>query len=102
MHRAYFGSKVSKSIEEHLPEKAKVGLTSLKKYFGRNNLIDNIRNQFAFHYDPEKIQAQLEQVDEKDEMFIYVAEKSANMFYHVSEVIVASAMLESVTSGDFY
>lgn len=98
---AYFASKVSKSIEEHLPEKAQLGLANLKKYFKANNLIDDIRNQFAFHYDPEKVQAQLQQVEDGDEMFVCVAEKSANMFYHVSEVIVASAMLESVVPGDF-
>lgn len=45
--------------------------------------------------------AQLAMVEESDKLRIYVAEKSANMFYQMSEIVVGSAMLETLKPGDF-
>jgi hypothetical protein len=101
MHKAYFATKLSLSIESTLPEKAQTALEGLKKYFGKKNLIDSVRNEFAFHYDPQRVRTQLASVEESDDLKIYVSEKSANMFYQMSEIIVGSAMLEAVEPGDF-
>lgn len=101
VHKAYFATKLPLSIESNLADKTKDALKELKKYFGKKNVIDDVRNQFAFHYDPQRIRQQLSSVEETDELKIYVTESDANLFYQISEIIVGSAMLEAVEQGDF-
>lgn len=99
--KAYFATKLSLSIGSGLPDKARLSLEGLKKYFGKKNLIHGVRNAFAFHYDLTAIRAQLSAVEETDDLRIYVAKTSANVFYQMSEIIVGSAMLEAIEPGDF-
>lgn len=101
LQKAFFKTKLSVSIGDQLPEKAKLALGKLKGYFGKKNAIREVRNAFGFHYDVSSVTAQLDKVDESDNLRIYVAEKSANMFYQMSEVIVGSAMLETIKPGDY-
>lgn len=101
LQKAFFKTKLSASITEQLPDKAKVALNKLKHYFGRKNTIREVRNAFAFHYDLSAVTTQLAAVEESDNLRIYVAEKSANMFYQMSEIIVGSAMLQTIKPGDF-
>jgi hypothetical protein len=101
MRKAYFATKVSMSIESNLPDDTKIVLAGLKKYFGKKNVIDGVRNQFAFHYDPQRIRTQLASVDESDSLKIYVAETADNNFFQVSDIIAGSAMLETVEPGDY-
>lgn len=99
--KAFFATKLSLSVGNGLPDKAKLSLDRLKKYFGKKNLIHDVRNAFAFHYNLDAVRTQLSAVKETDNLRIYAAEKSANMFYQMSEIIVGSAMLEAIEPGDF-
>jgi len=83
-------------------ERARKAFGEMENYFSSpKNLINQLRNRFAFHYDPRKIQDQIAAIDETDKLEIYATEKQANLFYLVSEVIVGSAMLETVKRGDY-
>lgn len=101
IEKVYFATKLSLAIGNGLPEKAKTSLERLKKYFGKKNLIHDLRNAFGFHYDRPLIAAQLSAIEESDNLRIYMAEKSANVFYQMSEIIVGSAMLEATEPGNF-
>jgi hypothetical protein len=98
--KAYFSTKLSLTIAPNLPDDTKEALGDLKKYFGRKNIIDRVRNEFAFHYDAERVRAQLSVIEETDNWKIYVAE-TEDVFFQLSENIVASAMLQAVKPGDF-
>lgn len=98
--KAYFSTKLSLTIGSDLPEDTKEALAALKKYFGKKNIIDRMRNEFAFHYDPLRIRTQLSLIEETDELKIYIAD-TEDVFFQLSEIIVGSAMLEAVQPGDF-
>lgn len=101
MSKAYFATKLSLTIGQDLPEDTKEALANLKKYFGaKKNTIKRMRNEFAFHYDPLNVRAQMSRVEETDILKIYVAD-TTDVFFQLSEIIVGSAMLEAVQPGDF-
>jgi hypothetical protein len=101
MSKAYFATKLSHTIGQDLPEDTKEALANLKKYFSaKNNIIKRMRNEFAFHYDPLSVRAQMSRVEETDILKIYVAD-TTDVFFQLSEIIVGSAMLEAVQPGDF-
>jgi hypothetical protein len=98
--KAYFGAKLSLGIEKELPDDTTMALENLKKYFRTKNLIDCVRNEFAFHYDPERVQRRVSLVEQTDNLKIYVAE-TKDVFFQLSDAIVQSAMLEAVQEGDY-
>jgi hypothetical protein len=100
IRKAYFGTKLSHGIEEKLPDDTTMALENLKKYFRTKNLIDCVRNEFAFHYDPGRVQSQVSVVEQTDNLKIYIAE-TEDVFFHLSDAIVQSAMLEAVQEGDY-
>jgi excisionase family DNA binding protein len=90
------------SVEKKLGPKARATLSGLKQYFSQQDNIGRmIRNRFAFHYDPSLIKGQLAQVEDTDQLAIYLAEKSVNCFYQFAEAIADSAMLNAVGKGDY-
>jgi len=100
LKKAYFSTKLALMIESNLPDDAKDSLRNLKKYFGNKNVINKVRNEFAFHYDHQRVRTQLSLVEETDNLKIYAAENE-DVLFQFSEVIVGSAMLEAVQPGDF-
>jgi hypothetical protein len=100
--RAYIQTGLKTSLGASLSDNARNAFGELENYFSKpKNLINQLRNRFAFHYDPRKVQDQIAAIDETDKLEIYATEKQANLFYLVSEVIVGSAMLETVKRGDY-
>jgi hypothetical protein len=100
MRKAYFSTKLSLAISSALPDDTKEALGALKRYFGKKNIIDSLRNEFAFHYDPLRVRTQLARIEETDKLKIYVAE-TEDVFFQFSDSIVGSAMLEAVQPSDF-
>jgi hypothetical protein len=85
-NRAY--SKTLVSLETKLNPKTRTALKELGAYFdNKKNIIEEIRNRFAFHYDPSLIGKQLSRVEETDHLAIYLAPKTVNCFYQFSEAI---------------
>ena len=76
-------------------------ITALKKYFGQNELMKNVRNHYAFHYSPEQISAALADLEEPIDLKIYLSEQSGNTYFQISETIVNTAMLDSIEKGDY-
>jgi hypothetical protein len=100
LNRSYFGAKLSQRYEQRLPRVGQEAIAALKKYFGQKALMYDVRNQFAFHYLPERIRAILTDLDEPSLKF-YLSEQSGNTFFQFSETVVNIAMLEDIQKGDY-
>jgi hypothetical protein len=99
IRKAYFGTKLSLIIEKELPDDTRTALDTLKKYFRTKNLIGCVRNEFAFHYDPSRVQSQLGVVEPTDNLKIYIAE-TGDPFFQLSDVILLGALLDAVQNDD--
>lgn len=99
-NKAY--SKILEVLRTNLNAKTRITLEELEAYFdNKKNMIENIRNRFAFHYDPSLIGKQMSKVEETDQLSIYLAAKAVNCFYQFAEAIADSAMLNAVEGGDY-
>lgn len=94
-------STIFESLRTGLDSKTRTTLKELDAYFGnKKNMIEMIRNRFAFHYDSSLIRKQLSSVEETDQLAIYIAPRTVNCFYQFSEVIANRAMLSAVKGAD--
>jgi hypothetical protein len=104
LQKAYHGSKLSKEYDSLLTSEAKDALDSLKRYFSTNeNLIDKVRNSFAFHYPtkPEKqqlIEKVFDETPETEQWEVLLGEKYANTLYYTSEMVLGRTMLQDIDS----
>ncbi|MFI5295975.1 MAG: hypothetical protein ACHQ0Y_13245 [Thermodesulfovibrionales bacterium] len=99
LRKGYFGTRLSHEYDQHLDTEIKEALKSLKQYFGRDNLIDTIRNRFAFHYSPNDAKAILEHSLPNEEMVMYMAPDEANTLYYASEFVVNILTSAGVSAG---
>jgi hypothetical protein len=90
---SFFGSGLSHDYEPELDVKASEALQSLKRYFGRRNAVNLIRNYFAFHYSPNKVGESLPDVTEPLEMFME-RESAPNNLFSFSETVLSHALLK--------
>jgi len=100
MQSAFFRSVLSKQYESQLDPEASEALDALKRYFGRENLIEKVRNGHAFHYSPEQIDAGYRTLVDGDPLEVYLAKANANTVYTFADTIAGRAMLEDIKPGD--
>jgi len=98
--RDYFGSKLSKEYDRLLDESGKNSLTEIKQYFSKNNLIKDIRDNFAFHYSSDDLKIQLQHTKDTGTLYVYLGYAHGNSFYSFADVLVGSAMLSKVQGAD--
>ena len=100
--KIFFASKLSKEYEPLLSETGKSALNNLKQYFGKKNLIEEVRNSYSFHYTSEEVAEQLNLFDDDTVFETFVANDIANSLNYLSEEIVSRAMLNRIDSkNDF-
>lgn len=100
MQSAFFGSGLSKKYEPQFDPEASAALKALKQCFGRENLIEKVRNGHAFHYSPEQIDAGYRTLVDGDPLEVYLAKANANTVYTFADTIAGRAMLEDIKPGD--
>lgn len=100
LRTCYFASQVSKRYDGKLNDEAGTGLAELKQYFGKTNLIKNVRNYFAFHYSFEDAKSALSGDLNEEELLMYLAENNGNSLYYFSEYVVNYALLEVIEKGN--
>jgi hypothetical protein len=94
-----FASGLSKKYEAKLSPAGSETLKRLKKYFGKKNLISEIRNRFSFHNPSfEDVRDLLTSIPEEAELSMYLGTQVANSNYYLSEEIISRAMLACVAS----
>ena len=94
LEKLYFGGKLSKEYVEFLPDDAKESLDKLKRYFGKDNLINNVRNTVSSHYDFNEIKKNIEKISEDEPFEIYISPSRGNCFYYASNMITMITVLE--------
>jgi len=99
LQKAFFASSLSKDWESKLQPDALEALKKLKKYFGRNNLVVNVRNRFAFHYSASDIAAGFALPPDGESWQVIMSESNANSLYYVADLVANYAMLESISPG---
>ena len=88
----FFGNALSRTYAPKLDDKGLKALESLKQYFSKNNVVHEIRNNFAFHYSPAETAAVLSDVDE--ELHVYMQKDIVpNNLFAFSEAVLAKALL---------
>ncbi len=88
----------AKAYQPSLSGEAQVALENIKKYFDRKNIINQVRNNFAFHYSPDEMDAVLPHVS-TDELEVYIQnDGSANNLFYFAEVLANKALLLTINS----
>ena len=95
LQKDYFGSKLSKTYHNQLPDDAKDDLDNLKIYFGKpDNLVKQIRNNIAFHFDSDELMKQFKQSNDDEIFEIYLSGKQGNSCYFLPYALLLKAILE--------
>jgi hypothetical protein len=100
LQKYYFTNKVlSTDFSANGSKEAVDLLKSLGKYFGRTNLISEIRNNLSFHYSPDDLDNQLENLPEDLELYI-AKENDANTLYYFAEALANRGVLAKLNYDD--
>lgn len=101
----FFNDKVlSVEYNKNGSSKGKEALSNIKNYFGRNNFIKQIRNEYAFHYSKEssgKMMKQITNAPDLEIFEIYLSEENGNCFYSIAHDLLNSSILEDIDSNNW-
>jgi len=101
LEKFYFRNKLSKRYDAELSPEGTRGLAQLKKYFSGKNILYDLRNRFAFHYDApaEEITTKIDETDEGS-LVVYLAEDVGNSLYSFADLLVNQVMVDAIAPGD--
>ena len=101
LRKHFFAAKVSKQYDPLFDEKEQKALEVLKTYFGKTNIISQIRNEFAFHY-PSKdtIVEALKALPDSEVFEMFLAEHFGNCVFSMSNALITSSILRLTNCSD--
>ena len=95
IEKSYFGSKLSKTYHNLLPNEAKDSLNNLKIYFDNpENLVKKIRDKIAFHFDSAELMKQFSKSNDDEIFEIYLSGDQGNCCYFLPYALLLNAILE--------
>lgn len=100
VQKGFFGTKLSKEYSGQLEQSASSALKELKKYFGRNNLVKQTRNNFGFHYSLEHAKTDIPDFTLPDELAMYLHKTKGNSLYYFADFIMNKALIDSISPSD--
>jgi hypothetical protein len=100
LRRDFFGKKLSRKYDEALSEESRDSLSNLKKYFGKENLVYFVRNQFAAHYLGEQIEKEIGQISQNEALYMYISGQLGNCLFSFAEVMVNRAILNYIDASN--
>ena len=100
LQSAFFATALSKTYVPQLDTDGASALAAVKRYFGRSNAIEAMRNEFAFHYSTDQIDAGHRAIVDGDSLDLYLANEDGNTFFAFADTITGRAMLERIKPGD--
>ena len=100
MQKGYFRSKLSASLDSSLEAESLEGLHRLKGYFSHNNLIETVRNNFAFHYSIKHASEPFPEDTDPNELVAYLAEPIGHSLFQFAETAVTRALLNAANPED--
>lgn len=96
----YFRSKLSLEYSKSLEMSAAEALSQLKSYFGRKNLVNEVRNNFAFHYSLNHAKTSIPDDTPSEDLTIYLHERHDNSLYQFAEYIMSKALIDAISPTD--
>lgn len=93
LRKYYFATKLSQRVDSKLPLESEKALTSLKLYFGKSNLIHQVRNSFAFHYSAEQFESNWEGAADEGDLSIILGRTIGNNLSIAGELVANRALL---------
>lgn len=94
----YSNQEIRKIFDERGSDEGKQALLELGKLIGNGTLIHSVRNDYAFHYNPDKFNSN---TISNDELKIFGdKETNINTLYYFAEVIANKSMLEGLGNSD--
>lgn len=100
LQSCFFGNALSKIYEPKLSDDARQGLQELKGYFGKDNLLRKVRNEYAFHYDPDALQVHYGQLPKDEACEVFLSDAVGYNLFHIAEMATGHAMLVNIGNGD--
>jgi hypothetical protein len=100
LQKGYFGTKLSITYNGLLEPSAKDALDSLKAYFSRSNLVNEMRNNFAFHYSLDHAKTDIPDEATSDELAYYAHETKGSTLYYFAEYLMSKALMETLSPND--
>lgn len=94
--RGYHGTKLSMIYSDLLEPSSANSLNFLKAYFSRSNLINEVRNSFAFHYSLSHAKTSIPDDASPDDLAIYLHESNGNSLYYFAEYLMNKALMEAL------
>jgi hypothetical protein len=96
----YFGSQLSKSLDALLGPEGRQSLEVLKTYFGRNNLLSTVRNDFSFHYGSKHFPETMAAFEDSYEFQLILGQNYANTLHSFCEDFVVVGMLKATGKNE--
>lgn len=95
-HKGYHCTKISVIYNDLLDPSEIDSLNFLKAYFNRKNLINEVRNNFAFHYSLSHAGTSIPEDSTPDDLAIYLHESNGNSLYYFAEYLMNKALMEAL------
>ena len=89
----YYPAHLQSRFRKWESPEVEVHRKALEKYFKGANILNKIRNRFAFHFDGELIQKELKRVEDTSSLHLYLSPEQGNSLYYLSEEVVGTAMI---------
>jgi hypothetical protein len=100
LERAFFGTALSRQYIPKLDSTGSAALDNLGRYFGKSNILQDIRNNFSFHYDNAEVGKNFSLLPESYASELYLGPDYANSLNWACEEIVSRAMLNVTGNTD--
>ncbi len=103
LSKKYFRAGLSKEFDIQMTTEGKKSLNRIKEYFGSRNIINTIRNEYAFHFSDDsssKINDEIIQSPDTEQFEIYLSQSHGNCLYYISHVLTNFSLLRSINSED--
>lgn len=98
--KVFYGRGLSKEYVPSLEDEAQKNLKELQRYFGKENTVSKMRNNYAFHYSPDELDKTLPDIPE-EELEIYISDDGiSNSLYYFAEALAGHALLSSLDVED--
>ena len=100
LHKDYFKSRLSADYEPFLTDIGRDSMGKLKTYFNGDNIVNLIRNKYAFHYDSSDLKNDMFKLVKEDQLELFIAPDHGNCLYFMAHVISNNSLLRHIGAGD--
>lgn len=98
--KGYLRTTLAKVYDGQLDPEHAMALDRLKKYFGKSNVIESVRNSFAFHYSVAHANKEPAPDTPPEELALYFGPTVGTTLYQFAEQAMGMAMLDEIDPND--